>query len=68
LNYFNILDDLSVAISQFRYYIIVKFISVCTCQDGYELDISGKQCTGRHGNIYLIEPIAKAEISIDKFM
>ena len=42
--------------------------AVCTCQDGYELDISGKQCTGRHGNIYLIEPIVKAEISIDKFM
>ena len=41
--------------------------AVCICQDGYELESSGKQCTGRHGNIYLIEPIANAEISIDKF-
>jgi hypothetical protein len=41
--------------------------AVCICQDGYELESSGKQCTGRHGNIYLIEPIAKKELSIDKF-
>lgn len=36
--------------------------AVCTCQDGYELDSSGKQCTGRHGNKYLIESLAKTGI------